>query len=136
MRTGYQAKREMLARVISAAALDDARIDETALYVRALTTLDAPHFRTLEALVRCLDTLGLSTESTHEDVSGVREAIRMEVGDVPTPIVTALRREGLIRLSGTYPGGEPLAIEAYRVTDFGRALLDELRSTDVIERTS
>jgi hypothetical protein len=53
--TGLVAKRRPLARVIAAAVLDDAKVDESHLYTEALRDLDAPRLRGLERFRRAVD---------------------------------------------------------------------------------
>lgn len=47
MRTGYEAKRRLLGWLISAAVLDDAKVDEGLLFVLALRNLEAPTYAPL-----------------------------------------------------------------------------------------
>lgn len=54
-RTGLKDKRRLLSRVVGAAVLDDAKVEDGQLLVQALRELDAPHVRGLEMVRRVTD---------------------------------------------------------------------------------
>ncbi|QCB92457.1 hypothetical protein [Cellulomonas shaoxiangyii] len=124
VRTGVNAKRALLAQVVAAAVLDDAKVDESQLYVQALTHLDAPHLRALERLRRVLDALP-------SDAQNVESRLRAAWAAEPTAVRATLFQVGCA-------GVAPLNVAAiftptYRrqlLTDFGRELLDWIRVLD------
>lgn len=141
-RTGYEAKRRLLARVVINAAQDESRVDETALVVQTLRELDAPHIRALERIRAAYDHATLPEDD--------RRAIEQSVGpgpdrerelrartldarqrastaastQEPTPVAIALSRVGAIASIGMSFGN---GLASGSITEFGRALLDELR---------
>lgn len=132
--SGSEAKRRLLARVVTAAVLDDALVDEAALVILALEDLEPPHLRTLEAISRVF-----SDPRSDDGQGGLRGLTRQEeriyeaVGDVPTPVPLALERQGLIvRIeAGPYSsrrGGA--AWERCRITTFGETVLRYLHDVD------
>jgi hypothetical protein len=62
-RTGYEAKRRLLAKVVINAALDDARVDESSLMAQA-RDLDAPHVRALVRIRLAFDSFPAGQEET------------------------------------------------------------------------
>lgn len=128
-RTGYEAKRRALAKVIASAVTDDAAVDESLLFVVALRDLDAPHIRVLARLADVEASALADAESQEEADRNPRDwAMRAVHGagkeELPS-VVSALLRTGCLRgaevmfANGTEAGG---------VTDFGRALLAHIRS--------
>lgn len=126
VRTGMESKRRLFARVIGAAVLDDAKVDDALLVVRALRELDAPDIRFLEAIRRAYDSVtpASSTEDPARDVeSERRQAVQDATRDMPAPVRAALVATGTIKnwaglFGGTTDLGGP--------SDFGRALLADL----------
>lgn len=123
LRTGYEAKRRLLAKVVSAAVLDSARVDESQLIVDTLMQLDAPHIRALERMSR---EIAETTRPEDEVWWGTSPAWAAE----SAPIKAALLRTGTAK-----PSPNPrIAIQGGRpsegITAFGEAILAELRACD------
>lgn len=140
-RTGYEAKRRLLSRVISAAVLDDAKVDEALLIVLALRDLDAPHLRVLEkmrrveddVLARDLAEFG-EAQNGQEHAQSDREsaahgAVRASTEGVPVALLESLVRTGVAHELGMSYGGPMVPAT---VSSFGRTLLDDLRTVDVV----
>lgn len=133
-RTHLKAKRHLMARVVARATEDDARIDEADLLITALRDLDAPHFRALERIRTAEDEARrrVEDEGTPENTSEpsiVADVVRQVSGDEPEPIRSALIRTGVAIPATVYGGG----IVIYRLSDFGRKLLDDLRASGLDE---
>lgn len=141
-RTGYEAKRRLLSRVISAAVLDDAKVDEALLVVLALRELDAPHLRVLERMRRAEDdVLGrdlseFSSES-HEEAgakmareNAANRAVVDAGSGVPVVLLETLTRTGVAHQLGMSYGGPTCP---GTVSNFGRLVLDNLREVEVVE---
>ena len=132
-RTGYEVKRRLLARLISAAVLDDAKVDDAGLFVLALGGLEAPHIRALEAMRRATQGLqdvdpGLSeTGRAKAEI----EAVRQATSGLSWAICAALAREGLVANRGTWAAAGGKTLDAYEVTSFGMDFLDHIREVDV-----
>ena len=105
-RTGDTEKRRMLARLVSEAVLDDAKVDEATIFVSIMRDMEGPHLRALELMRRGAlesidevnERLGRGDELSEEDValSMVRH-IHNSVGDAsPTSLLPGLIREGLV----------------------------------------
>lgn len=129
-RTGYEAKRRALARIVSAAVLDDAKVDESHLLTHALQDLDAPHFRVLEAMHRA----EVRVRRAHGDADypdrqeAEIEAVRLATEGTPEVVVAGLARVGAIADRGTWSSLSGRTCEAHETTDFGRLLLEYLRA--------
>ena len=128
-RTGYEAKRRLLGRLISAAVLDDAKVDESLLFVLALKDLDGPHIRALESLRR----VSKEIEQSHGGSDQERfHAMRARYPNVPPVVVNSLVREGMLvhtEIRG-YEKSHELGVHV--LTTFGARLLDHLREVDVV----
>lgn len=133
-RTGYEAKRRLLAQLISAAVLDDAKVDEALLYVLALGSLEAPHIRALEAMWRAAERArgGDPARSKTERAIAEREAVRQATRGLSWAICAALAREGLVINLGTIRATPGKTFEDYEVTSFGIDLLDHIREVEVV----
>ena len=143
MRTGYEAKRRLLGRLISAAVLDDAKVDEGFLFVLALRNLDGPHIRALEAMRRAVekvdaeglepDERGFGPSSAERYANSIAAQVKNDLSRTPLAVCAGLVREGLMRSRGTWDsiGRDGDLWENHEVTAFGRALLDHLREVDV-----
>lgn len=118
-RTGVEGKRILLARVLAAAVLDDARVEEAQLITQALRELDAPHIRALERIRLAADTLDDLPERERKEAQAVLSAGRAE----PVPVVAVLVRTGVVEPATLFGGGHAV----HDITDFGRNLLDALR---------
>lgn len=116
-RTGFDAKRRLLGRAVADALLgvDEAAVDFAALIVMALAQLEPIHVRALIRLEAHTD----RRKQNPEDSDSL--AIQRTLTD---PVAAALIHSGV----GT-PGmsaGPPMYVR--EITDFGRLLLDHLRS--------
>lgn len=144
MRTGHEGKRRLLARLISGAVLDDAKVDEGLLFVLALRNLDGPHIRALEAMRRAVekvdaeklgpDERGYGPSSAERYANSIAAQVQNDLARTPLAVCAGLVREGLIRSRGTWDSagrGRDLW-ETHEVTAFGRELLDHLREVDVV----
>ncbi|GAA3815580.1 hypothetical protein [Cellulomonas soli] len=124
LRSSVEAKRRRLVKAVSAAVLDDARVDESLLVADALSQLDVPH---LLALARMAD----EWEVTRSDMS---DAVRWGASNVfaatPEAIRAALVRTGTAKSSvGTYIAlAEPSRQDG--ITDFGLSIVADLRAED------
>ncbi len=124
MRTGLQAKRSLLAKVVAAAVVDDAQIEHGQLIVQALRDLDAPQVR---ALARIRNAEREAEEIHSQETEGDRNsrisnAAREAGSREPTPVISTLVRTGVV-LPATLVGG---GLAVHRVSDFGRSVLNEL----------
>lgn len=117
-----EAKRRLLGRVVGRAVLDDARIDESEMIVFALREMDAPHARALEELRRVEDSSARTPEEPYEP-ERVSEELAETSRRYPVPIVATLIRVGVV-IPATVVGG---GVAVFAVSDFGRALLQQLR---------
>ena len=124
-RTGLEQKRKALARVVAAAVLDDAQVDEATLVVQALRDLDAPHIRALERMRRAEDSVQRQDGVTRLNDADVTNAVR-QVADAEVDAVnTTLVRTGVAHVVGSSYGGQPVP---GMVSDFGRLVLKYLQS--------
>ena len=126
-RTGLEAKRRLLGRVIARAVLDDARVDEATLLVGVLSQIDAPHVRCLEAIHRAEEEAEAAGEIAPRAQYAERETVPRiaEVGRAhPDPVLAALASLGLIETSNTW--GDTAILKG--LTPFGQALLRDLRA--------
>lgn len=139
-RTGFEAKRRLLSRVVTAAILDDARINEGLLIVMALRDLDAPHLRALETIRRATEKVDAQVVATalEEGVDGpppgqrieqlLTVQIKADTPDLPSVVIAGLVREGALSPANTWDGQMgPTRPEHYRITEFGAALIEHLR---------
>ena len=136
-RTGYEAKRRLLARVVINAARDDALVDEGVLIQQALRELEGPHIRAAERLRSVYDSCQMTPEYSEmypdqdpdlllysKRSEDTYEASRQE----PAPVVAALVRTGMAAPPTIVGGGVGVAY----ITEFGRAVLDDLRDLMVL----
>lgn len=124
LRTGYEAKRQLLARVVANALQDGAILDDAELLVNTLEDLEAPH---IAALVR-LEAEWL--ERLHTDVSVVNWGSSPAWQNLPEPI-----RAVLVRVGAAKPSPQTaVALEGPRraegITDWGLSILKQLRGGD------
>jgi hypothetical protein len=136
--TGYEEKRRLLARLISAAVLDDAKVDESLLFVLALRDLDGPHLRALERLRRAQDEAAETYESEPDlklDKQKQRRASLMQVAvhsaaaKEHEAVLAALVKWDVARIMVRSWGGAEIIGE---VSPFGLALLDHIREVQVV----
>lgn len=127
--SGVGAKRRLLGRVIAAAVLDDAKIDEATLFTGILTQIDAPHIRCLEAIYRAKEQAARAGELSPTARGAEQELNQrvMEAGRAyPAPVLAVLVSLGLLDASVSWDGvalvGGP--------TTFGEQLLNDLRVAD------
>jgi hypothetical protein len=143
-RTGHEGKRRLLGRLISTAVLDDAKVDESLLFVLALRDLDGPHIRALEAMRRAglkvemesfarggPDERGYGPTGAERLENSVRAEIKNDTRGVPSVITVALRSHGLIQNRRTWDGTSE-GLEHCFITGFGRLFLDYLREVEVV----
>lgn len=123
-RTGLHAKRRLLARVITEAVLDDAKVDESLLYVQTLRELDAIHLRALERLVRVEDRL-IAMDSEQQRIHWYDPHSTFD--SEPTPVQGALVRTGCVR----QPSNMISAGVSRASMEFGRDLLGHIREFDI-----
>lgn len=119
-----EAKRRLLGRVVGRAVLDDAKVDESELFVFALREMDAPHARALEELRRLEEAGEHRTPEGPYKPERVSEELSEASRTYATPVVSTLVRIGVV-LPATVAGG---GVAVYALSDFGRALLEELRA--------
>jgi hypothetical protein len=120
-RTGLEAKRRLLAKVVSAAILSDAALDGAQLRVEALRDLDVPQIQALERVQRLLN--------PHEEGSDAyRAAVNQAWVSEPHPIRAALSRTGV---AFTFNGGYGHSIDG--ITEFGKSLLWELHNVEAVD---
>lgn len=127
--SGVGAKRRLLGRMIAAAVLDDAKIDEATLLTGILTQIDAPHILCLEAIYRAKKEAAKAGELSPTAQGAEQELNQrvMEAGRAyPAPVLVVLVSLGLLDASVGWGGvalvGGPTA--------FGEQLLNELREAD------
>ncbi|MCR6649170.1 MAG: hypothetical protein NVV70_13920 [Cellulomonas sp.] len=126
--TGLTAKRILLARVVAAAMLDDALVDESQLYVTALRELDGPHLR---ALAR----LSAVNEANSDDRRARNEALTQLWEAEPVPIRAALIRTGCTTAHIHAIRDDLMFLpRPTAVTDFGRQLLAWIKEADADSR--
>jgi hypothetical protein len=118
-RTGNEAKRRLLAKVIANAILDDAKVEESQLIAQALRDIDTPHIRALERFHRA------EKDSPSGRATDNEEAMTRINANEPTPVLAVLIHTG-VAVPATLVGG---GVAIYAISDFGRALLDHLRES-------
>jgi hypothetical protein len=137
-RTGYEAKRRLLARVVINAARDDALVDESVLIQQALHELEGPHIRAAERLRSVYESCQMTPEYLAkypgQDPNQLlhskrRDACFQASRYEPAPVVATLVRTGMAAPPTLVGGGVGVAY----ITDFGRAVLDYLRDVMVPE---
>jgi hypothetical protein len=111
-RSSLENKRRAMARVVSEAIRDDAKIDLSGLLMPALADLDRPHFAVLSRIAA-----GGSDE----------KAARAAADTAPDPVVAGLIRWGAVKTVGTFDGG--LAVTG--VTPFGERLLSYVETQEL-----
>ena len=130
-RTGYEAKRRLLSRVVINAALDDARVDECALLEQAVREVEAPHVRALARVhqawqdrVLTDDDRQLYPGQSDEDIlSSVRGDVAYMASRLePEPVVAVLVRVGAAAPPTILGGGVGIAY----ITAFGQQILADL----------
>lgn len=119
-------KRRLLARVVQAAVLDDAAIDQSTLIVDVLEQVDAVHLRCLEAIARA-ERESKDAGEWEFTAPGAEKPSNRRVQEVadsyPAPIIKRLEVLGLADASVTWDGGTRVT----GMTVFGELLLSELR---------
>ncbi len=129
VRSSLKAKRQLLAKVVTKAVLDDAEIEPAQLLVQALRDLDAPHLRALarirnaEKTAEEVDAAGETNEAHGERIA---DAAAKAGRNEPTPIIAALIHTGVIYPATLVGGG----VAVYRVSEFGRRLLADLENIE------
>jgi hypothetical protein len=103
-RTGLENKRRLLAKVVSAAMLDDFKIDGAQFRVEALRDLDVPQIKALERLHR-LAVEHAGREDDKSIAATYHEAVQAAWLAEPYPVRAALTRTGVaFAPRGTYGG--------------------------------
>lgn len=143
-RTGDKQKRQMLGALVSQAVLDDAKVDESTIFVSMLRNLEGPHLRALVAMDRG-DAAGhaivdqqLKSDKTQITVERVAwivgREVKRSVGDMPSSLLPVLIREGLAApLQNATPGPRSIRVSyvsndgtqwrEYSIGGLGRQLL-------------
>lgn len=120
-------KRRLLAKVVSQAVLDDAKIDEAALIVDALAQIDAVHVRALEAIHRA-EVEAKGSGEMGPVARGAEKPLTAPVREVteclPGPVLRKRESEGLVSGSLTWDGLGHIS----GLTSFGEKILEDLRS--------
>lgn len=122
LRTGLDAKRRLLARAVSAAVLDDAKLEESQLIADVLEQLDVPH---AIALARLADEW---EEAQRGDPEAVTWGTSEVWSNVLAPVRAALVRTGTANLS---PRPLVALTGPHRqegITDFGLEVIEALRA--------
>lgn len=121
LRTGIDAKRRLLARAVSEAVLDDAKLEPSQLIADVLDQLDVPHAL---ALARLADEWEAAQRGDPEAATwGTSEVWK----SVPAPVRAALVRTGTARMA---PGTLVARSGPHRadgITDFGLEVIGALR---------
>lgn len=122
LRTGIDAKRRLLVRAVSAAVLDDAKLDESQLVTDALAQLDVPH---VLALARLAD-------EWDENQRHPTDAARWGTSELWRQLAEPIRAT-LIRTGAARPSRSTLVAQAdpnrqEGISDFGLELIQALRS--------
>lgn len=125
-------KRRLLARVVQAAVLDDAAIDQSTLILDVLEQVDAVHIRCLEAIARA-ELESKEAGDWEFTAEGAEKPSNQRVQDAadgyPSPIIKRLETLGLADASVDWSGHT-------RVTGmsvFGELVLNDLRQESVPE---
>lgn len=138
----FDEKVAALARALGQVALDDALIDISELVVNALDLLEAPHIRVLSWLVekddlqlddpRRIEVFGTNPPPAESNVSaGTLQAFHPALAPGMAAIVAALASTGCLGPPGGLVSG---GYGSYRVSDFGRCLLEYLTEYSVVGR--
>lgn len=115
-RSGFEAKRRLLAKVVANAFMNDETVDPAVLIVHALSQLEPVHVRALVLLERAVG----SADEVFTDRTAVDEFNNSQ----PTPVLAALETCGAIIPATSWTGR---GLGAETISDFGRELLRELR---------
>jgi hypothetical protein len=127
--SSLQAKRRLLAKAVSPAFSDDAKINEAVLIVDALARIDAVHIRALDAIHRAELSAKASGE-TGPVARGAEKPLTEQVREVterlPEAVLRRLESEGLVSGSLTWDGLGHIS----GLTSFGEKILEDLRSVE------
>lgn len=140
MRSAYDQKIQLLARVVAQAANDTATVDDADLVASTIRVLEPPHVRALVILgdykLQNPDASGVAAviegmaglrTRLPGKVSGSSQVLRVHMGvsaDVADSVTATLEREGLV-------WNDPPGFGAWGITDYGRRILDLLRHTKI-----
>ena len=125
-------KRRLLARVVQAAVLDDAAIDQSTLILDVLELVDAVHIRCLEAIARAeLESKEAGDwQFTAERAEKPSNQHVQDAADgYPSPIIKRLETLGLADASVDWSGHTRVT----GMTLFGERVLNDLRQESVPE---
>jgi hypothetical protein len=118
VRSGFEAKRVVLARAVANAYDNDEAVDESALIVDVLARLEPMHIRALARLERAVaEAEKATTDDDRHRI--VREVYRAE----PIPVLAALIQTGVCIPATVLTGG----VAIYNVSPVGSQLLRLLR---------
>lgn len=127
--SGLRQKRRLLGKLVAAAVLDDARVDESVLVIGVLAQIDAPHVLCLESIRRAEDAAEAAGE-VEPRAEGAERAIVTRIKDAgrahPAPVIAVLTSLGLIETTGAWNG----TALVQGLTAFGHTLLDDLHRGD------
>lgn len=130
MQQTLEGKRVCLARVVSNAMTDTTEIDDARLIVKTLIELDGPHISALVKLVAADDANQADPGNSDEILQAALEAI-------PAPVLATLVRVGVVYVGSEQRGNGVYSVPRARtysitgINDFGRELLDNLRSVQI-----
>jgi hypothetical protein len=140
VRSAYDQKIQLLARVVAQAANDTATVDDAELVASTIRVLEPPHVRALVTLghykLQNPDASGVAAviegmaglrTRLPGKVSGSSQVLRVHMGvsaDVADSVTATLEREGLV-------WNDPPGFGAWGTTDYGQRILDLLRHTKI-----
>jgi hypothetical protein len=138
MRSAHDQKIQLLARVIAQAASDIAAIDDAELVAATIRVIEPPHVRALAvlgdyklqnpdasgvaAVLEGMAGLRVRPPGKESGTSKVLRALMHVSADVADAVSATLEREGLV-------WNDPPGFGAWGITDYGRRILDLLRTT-------
>lgn len=127
--SAYERKRALLGRIVTAASLDNAKIDESFLLIKTLEQIEAPHVRCLEEIYRTEQDPELAKE-LGPPASGAQKPLTSQVRAVvnryPPPLIQALVSLGLLTGSVNWDGNTTIA----GTTTFAVELRRDLRAAE------
>ena len=128
LRTGLEAKRQLLARVVAEAVLDDAKLDESQLISETLADLDVPHIR---ALMQMRDEW--QSEGEHDEVNfGTSTAYAQAHPSIRATLV----RTATARSAGSTRTARNGRHRQSGITEFGLTLIAALEAEGLAQQLS
>ncbi|MGK5442142.1 hypothetical protein ACSNN7_10005 [Micromonospora sp. URMC 105] len=128
--TVHEGKIRALAAVLRDSIYDDAQLDLGALIVAAMSDLEAPHIRILNALVNVNPGNNYKGPFKNPWHDSDLENHFPQLGAGITPIMATLQRHGLAREASTLE----IVGKGWLVTNFGHECLDYLTSPSLLDR--